>query len=654
MASMSPMASDAFGVCPRVGRASNSVAFVSEVANMNTMYGSVLRMSASEEAGSKSVLVQKSDSSVELTITASGKATKTAYDKACAEVSRSIQIKGFRKGSKIPPVVLENALSSQGQGKNRLKTQAINDLLNSLLEPALKEEHNLEPLGQPSLVTPAEEMAENFKPGQPLEITVKVDVWPDIKWKETDPDTKPYFGLKATYERDPFDEDRFNAAKKDLRERYATTAPLEDQDNALAMGDACNVNMEGWMAVEGDNGEFVKGDPLPNVAAGDNVEIILGPGRYMTGLVEGLEGAKVGEKRTVTVSFPEKLRDKDLAGKKALFDVTVLEACTRTVPEITDELADTIRPGLTKDSLEAELRSAVDEQNAEKWIEPRNAAMSKSLAETLEVEVPDTLITQQVQEKYAMMMAEFREQGMPDADLKKLITPENFQKYKDIEKADVVRDFKISMAVDEIARQENIEVPSYQVDEQFENIKKEQEQKGNEDEIDETMIRRKIETTIMRRMVFDFLAENAELEVVYRDGKEPEIDQALLDQLAQDSLDRESAALGKDINTDFNEEEVIVAETVENDGDNDDIVVEKEADPVEEDDDTDDDVVEKEADPVDENEVEEEVKKEETYIPSDDPEENAFKILVNLGLVEQTPDPDSPDYDSSKDDEIAS
>lgn len=612
---------------------------------MNKLYGSVLRMSNEDEAGSKSVLVQKPDSSVELTITASGKSTQSAYDKACAEVSRSIQIKGFRRGAKVPAVVLENALATQGQGKNRLKAQAINDLLNSLLEPALKEEHNLEPLGQPSLVTPAEEMAESFKPGEPLQLTVKVDVWPDIKWKETEGDAKPYFGLKASYERDPFDEERFNAAKNDLRERYATTTPLEDQDKTLAMGDACNVNMEGWLAVEGENGEFVKGDPLPNVAAGDNVEIILGPGRYMNGLVEGLEGAKVGETRTVTVSFPEKLRDKSLAGKKALFDVTVLEASSRTVPEITDELAETIRSGLTKETLEAELRKAVDEQTAEQWIEPRNVAMSKALAERLEVEVPDTLVTQQVQEKYAMMMAEFREQGMADADIKKLITPENFQKYKVIEKPDVVRDFKVSMAVDEIARLEGIEVPSYQVDEQFENIKKEQQQRGSDEEIDETMIRQKIETTLMRRLVFDFLAENAELEVIYRDGKEPEIDQALLDQLAQDTLDRESANLGKDTNAETNEEENIVAEAVVSESSDDDDV-EEGVDPIEEDD-------------VEENDAEEEIKAEEESSPSFDesdldPEEKAFRVLLDLGLVEATPDPDSPDYDSSKDDEIAS
>ena len=75
----------------------------------------------------------------------------------------------------------------------------------------------------------------------------------------------------------------------------------------------------------------------------------------MTGLVEGLLGSKVGETKTVYVTFPEKLRDKTLAGKKAVFDVTVKEANVRTVPKIDDELANSIRPGLNAEGLEAEV-----------------------------------------------------------------------------------------------------------------------------------------------------------------------------------------------------------------------------------------------------------------------------------------------------------
>ena len=256
-------------------------------------------------------------------------------------------------------------------------------------------------------------------------------------------------------------------------------------------------------------------------------------------------------------------------------------------------------------------------------MEARNTALGKSLAEVLEVDVPDTLITQQAQEKYAMMMTEFREQGMADEEIKRLISPENFLKYKGIEAPDIIRDFKVSMAVDEIARLEGIEVPDYQVEEQFANIKKEQEEQGGDEEMDETMIRRKIETTLMRRLVFDFLADSADLEVVYKD-KEPEFDEALLEQLAQDTMKREQTATGKEESDDETVEAEIVSEA-----------------------------------PVAQETVEVKEEVEEVSAPVDlddadmDPDEKAFKILVNLGMVQESPDPDSPDYDHSKDDEYA-
>jgi len=487
-----------------------------------------LFMSAEEIPASK--VVRKPDSAVEITLTAPGAATKAAYDKACAEISKTISIPGFRKGAKIPPAVIENAMGAKG-GKNTLRTQAIQTLLSQLLEPALKEEHNLEPVGQPTLVTSADELAESFKPGDPIEMIIACDVWPDISWKEVDGEEKPYHGLKASYTRKPFDEARFNQAMKDLAERYAVTESAAE-GKELAMGDSCVVDMKGYMA--GEDGTS-KAEPLPDAASGDDVEVILGDGRYMEGLVGGLLGAKVGDTKTIFVSFPEGLRDKTLAGKKAVFDVIVKEANIRTVPEIDDELANKIRPGLDEEGLKAELRKAVDEQDAQDWIDPRNKALAKALAGVMDVEVPDTLVTNQAREKYAQMMAEFRSQGMADDEIKKLITPENFMKYKDIQKPDIADDFKTSMASDEISRLEGLEVPAYQIDEQVEALKKEA---NGEDLGEESMLRAKIESTIMRRLVFDYLADHAELDVQY--AEEEEFDEKMLEELAQLSMNRET------------------------------------------------------------------------------------------------------------------
>mmetsp|Transcript_14269 Transcript_14269/g.33217 ORF Transcript_14269/g.33217 Transcript_14269/m.33217 type:complete len:538 (-) Transcript_14269:278-1891(-) len=479
------------------------------------------------------------ESCVRVTLEIPGTATKAAYDKVCTELSKTIELPGFRKGSRIPPQVLEQAMSAKG-GRNALKTQAINTLLSELIESALREDHGLEPIGQPALETAAEELSNSFKPGDDFEMAVKCDVWPDIQWKKPenaqDPE-KPYLGLKGTYTRKPFDKAKMDKAVLDLQERYTELATIEDKEYELKMGDACRINMEGYMA----NADGGKGEKLPDAASGDNVEVVLGEGRYMAGLVEGLLGAKVSDTKEITVTFPDALRDKTLAGKTAVFDVTVLEAQTRTLPEIDDEFAKKVRADLTAESLKEELQKAVDQEDAKEYVPNRNAALAKALAQVMDVEVPDTLVSNQARDKFAMMMSDMRSNGVPDEEIKKQISPENFLKYKDIVKDDIVADFKVSMATDEIARIENIEVDDSQVEEQMENIKK--EAADSEEEIDMAQMRSRVEATIQRQSVMDFLAENADLEVNFVEG-EGDFDEALMKQLGDEALAREQGMEG--------------------------------------------------------------------------------------------------------------
>jgi len=474
------------------------------------------------------------DSCVRVTLEVPGSATKAAYEKVCTELSKTIELPGFRKGSRIPPQVLEQNMAAKG-GRNALKTQAINTLLSELIESALKEEHGLEPIGQPALETSAEELSNGFVPGDDFEMAVKCDVWPDIQWKKPegakDPE-KPYIGMKGTYTRKPFDKAKMDKALLDLKERFAELETIEDKDYELKTGDSCRINMEGYMA----NAEGGKGEKLPDAASGENVEVVLGEGRYMEGLVEGLLGAKVSDTKEVTVTFPDALRDKTLAGKTAIFDVTVLEAQARTLPEVTDDFANKVRAGLTAETLKDELQKAVDEEDAKEYVPARNAALAKALAQVMDVEVPDTLVTNQARDKFAMMMSDMRNNGVDDEEIKRQISPENFLKYKDIVKDDIVADFKVSMATDEIARIENIEVDDYQVEEQMESIKKEAAE--STEEVDEEQIRSRVEATIQRQGVMDFLAENADLDVTFVDD-EGNFDASLMQQLADESLARE-------------------------------------------------------------------------------------------------------------------
>jgi trigger factor len=212
----------------------------------------------------------------------------------------------------------------------------------------------------------------------------------------------------------------------------------------------------------------------------------------------------------------------------------VLEALMRTIPEVSDDFAESVKPGLNKATLMEQLIKAVDDEDAKKYVGARNKALGIALSQVIDVSVPETLITNQAKEKFAMMMTEMRGNGVSDEEIKRQINPENFEKYKDIVRNDIINDFKVSMATDEIARLEGISVPSYQIDEQMEAIKKDAAQ--NSEELDVKMIRAKVETTLQRQAVMDWLAERSKLEVQY---VEETFDQELMERLAAESLERE-------------------------------------------------------------------------------------------------------------------
>lgn len=103
------------------------------------------------------------------------------------------------------------------------------------------------------------------------------------------------------------------------------------------------------------NADGSRGAALENIAVGENVEVVMEEGRFLPGVVEGIVGLKAGEKKTISVTFPDKIRDKRLAGKGAEFDIELLSVASREIPEFNDEFANSVREGLTADELMEEV-----------------------------------------------------------------------------------------------------------------------------------------------------------------------------------------------------------------------------------------------------------------------------------------------------------
>lgn len=247
-------------------------------------------------------------------------------------------------------------------------------------------------------------------------------------------------------------------------------------------------------------------------------------------------------------------------------------------------------------------------------------------------------------------MTDMRSNGVSDEMIKEQINSDNFLKYKDIIKNDIIRDFKISIATDEIARLEGITVSDDLIEEQMEAIRKdmEKEKENNSEEFDEKIVRMKVENTLIRQAVMDWLAKSSQLEVIYEtdDDSNNVVDEQLLEQLAKDSLQREKDMLYEQKGVVVTDAELLLADEVVHQEVVEEVNVENS---VKEQDDVSSKSASSAAASTDSVVVAANVDDENMSL-----QEKAFAALLNAGAININQTPDDPNYDSSHDDEIAS
>lgn len=101
-------------------------------------------------------------------------------------------------------------------------------------------------------------------------------------------------------------------------------------------GDTVNISYVGKI-----NGEAFEGGTATD-------DLLLGSGSYIPGFEDGVVGMKSGDTKDVTVTFPADYFSTDLAGKDAVFTITLNEIVSTTVyPELTDELVQSVLPEVT-------------------------------------------------------------------------------------------------------------------------------------------------------------------------------------------------------------------------------------------------------------------------------------------------------------------
>jgi trigger factor len=279
-------------------------------------------------------------------------------------LSRTARLKGFRPG-KAPLTVIRRQFGQQ------VHREVIGELMQSSFAEAVSQKQ-LAPAGSPRIEP------KSVGEGQDLTYVATFEVFPEVA-------LQPVNALavdKVTAEVGDADVDAMIERLRKQQTKYGAAA------RAAATGDKVTIDFTGTI----DGVPFAGGK-------GDNVGIVVGEGRMLPQLEQGLIGASAGETRDVGVDFPSDYRATELAGKHAVFKVDVKSVEEPTLPALDEEFCAVF--GVTeggvpklREDVAANMRRELDQN-----IRNRNkTAVLEKLYQANPVDVPNALLEAQIRD----------------------------------------------------------------------------------------------------------------------------------------------------------------------------------------------------------------------------------------------------------------
>jgi trigger factor len=407
-----------------------------------------------------------------------GSRSQASYEAAIEKLSRSIKLPGFRKGKVPRPVLLQQI------GPLRIRATALEDLVDSAFRDAIAIE-KVAAISQPELSEGFEVVLGRFEPGSDLTITLELDVEPTPSLKKTK-------GLKAEAEAIRYDPNRVDELIEQSRRQLATLVPVEGR--AAAAGDVAVLSFSGVYA---DSEEPISG------GSSDALDVELEEGRMIPGFVEGVIGMAVGEARTVDCQFPESYPQEDAAGRQARFEITLKDLKTRELPALDDAFAQQASDKQTLAELREDLETRLKDDAERRAKAARHDALLSALAEELEVELPETLIQQEIRNLIEQTAGQIAQQGM---DVKKLFTPDLVRSLMETSRPEAETRLRRSLALKALAAAEAIEVEAEALEAKVKEISRGLSQQGN---IDPERVRAVVADDLLQETLLDWLEANS-------------------------------------------------------------------------------------------------------------------------------------------------
>jgi trigger factor len=425
------------------------------------------------------------ESQVGLNIEVAPEASRSAYEKMVQNLSRSSNIPGFRKG-KVPRRILLQRI-----GNDRIKAAALEELIQKSLQDAIEQE-SIKALGQPNLRSNFDELLGQYNPGDAITFSIAVDVPPSIELAD-------YNQLSIKAEEIVYQPEKVDDFINQRREQKADLVPVEER--AAQMGDVAFVDFKGILPEE-ENKEIDGGSAT-------NFQVEIAEGKLIPGMVEGIVGMKPEETKDVSVTFPEDYPQEDLAGKPAVFSITLNELKTKELPELDDDFAQDVSDdefdtfAAYKESIVKEFQEQAENQTNSNI----NEAIADALMAQNKIDLPESLVQEEITSVLTRTLMQMQQMGL---DVKQLFNSDNVPMLRDNARPEALSNLQKSLILEEIATKEGLAPDQAAINAKIAEIRP--QLAGQE--IDEDRLLEMVTSDLLTENTYKFLRDKAQVELV--------------------------------------------------------------------------------------------------------------------------------------------
>lgn len=373
--------------------------------------------------------------SYELVVSVDGETFEKAVNAVYKKQVKNINIQGFRKG-KAPRAVIERMYGSEV-----FYEDAMQDCYPDALYDAAKE------AGVEIVKVESLEALEASKEGFTFKTSIIVKPTMEIN---------DFKGIEIEKKSTEVTDELVDAEIQKIRERNSRMVTVEDR--ACENGDTAVIDFEGFtdcVAFEGGKAE--------------NYNLKLGSGNFIPGFEEQIVGHKTGEEFSINVKFPEDYQAEELKGKDAEFKIVLHEIKATELPEVDDEFVKDVTDKDTLDEWKEELKENVAARLADEAEKDIDDKIANKLMELLEGEIPEAMFENQANEMVREFDMRLRSQGL-DMNTYMQYMGMDPSSLTDMYKDEAEKRVKLRLALETIARKENLEVSADDLEEEYKKI----------------------------------------------------------------------------------------------------------------------------------------------------------------------------------------